>query len=181
MTAQRDMATLAAYNGVLARAGFPHRQRRGRKALAEAKAVADWCEAEDIGPVEPYMAARQEALSHAGVHVAVTLRKLARATPSFLAQYREWGAQRQAAAAGQRALVAATEPDTDRLGSELRVLWESMKQAYSATGDQVVCRLSIDVTGGYNPQSPHCGACPEREACWKAVPEQVRRSRVRSV
>lgn len=177
----RPVDVLGAYNEVMTRFGYAHRTRSGRKALSEANKLLVWCTAHDIDDVGAYIAARQEALRYAGVDIALSLSKLASATPEFLANYRLWGANRQAAERGQRDLIRKTEDDEPRHSGALRVLWEHMKQTYHRSGDQVICRLSRDVTGGYNYRSNHCRTCVQARACFEELPEALRRSRVRSV
>jgi hypothetical protein len=159
---------LVIYNRVVTGNGLAQKPL-SRSMRAELSEFAAWCVKWQVDP-ERYILARHDAV---GYRHRIAIGSLASA--KFLARFKGFGDDRQAAAMEQDRLALQVEDDHDRGGVELRSLWEQMKRTYAL--DRPMCRASSDVTGGWNPRSKHCRECPEAPACRAALPEGVRNAR----
>jgi hypothetical protein len=135
--------------------------------IREAQAFLDWAREEKVDPVL-FTRARHEAAPGA----RIPIQRLSTVQPSFLEKYREWGEDRQGRIAAQARHTAVEDRDAR---TDLTVLSEAARAAFA--DDREVCRLSVDVTGGWHPQSPHCQACRVATECRDALPRPVRRAR----
>jgi hypothetical protein len=154
-------ALLAIYNGLLLAHGLPERritQSSSAKIRSGLRKLRAWCVENGADP-ERYMYARHQAI---GWSRRLSLEQLAKPPALFLERYQDWGDDWAAYSLGQESARAQVEDDTPRDGTTLIVLWERMKAIYAL--DKELC-MAVEVTGGYNAQSPWCQACAVAAEC----------------
>lgn len=116
------------------------------------QAFAEWCDRRGIDP-ERWIRAKHAAIKW---RFRVRISQLARATPKFLAAFRDWGDGVAAEHIHQAEL--RLQVVDDRWGG-LRVMSERLKR----TLEPRLCRIAPETA--YHPGSRWCAACPESRAC----------------
>lgn len=147
------------YNQVMATHGLEplpfYRYRSLRQHLDK---FGEFCRAKQVDP-ERWLLAKGEAT---GWKFRPRIRHLANHTETFMANFQDWGDGMQAEAQSQDRI--AGQVVNDGPGPDgLRWVFEMAKRAFVT--DPGICLVSYDVTGGYNPGSKWCGACPLSGVC----------------
>ena len=163
------------YNNVIARYGLP-RKKLGRPGYAAIAKFGEWCRVESVDPVT-WLTYRIGAMTPQYRH-ALPVEKLVPKSKASLTRFRQWegfearvvGEHRRAEAVGHNAVLWA---------NELRPIGEVMKKQLVL--DPESCLFQIDLTGGWNPRSELCAACPVADRCVELLTEDVKQRRIGNV
>jgi hypothetical protein len=130
-----------------------------------------WCAQHGVSDVTGYMTERFRRISVGSRNMAVP-RISQLASPTFLDKWVGYIATNIASAKKERRLI----DDCDSLRSKVRTLMlpplahkEKLKRRFLVERQSEVCVDSVQLTGGYHPQSLYCQQCPTAVRCAAAL------------
>jgi len=170
---------LQAYNALAAELYGRRNKEMTKKTGIQVQEFIAWCKEFGLDPLI-YMDARIRSTHHASGRL-VTIPKLA--SLKFKdGLYAEWAARRSENRLYETIAQDRIAEKVEEVGPSegTTPLWESSKRVYAMSGDHEMCRLSFDMTGGWNPVSELCGFCPVAQQCredltpkWRAYRDAV--------